>query len=223
MLRRGDGPIVATAGKEGIVATHDVVFALTRTTRADAANRHAGLSRCTIDLHPPGDAVRPISTARGGRHLDRMFVPDDGVLDANDKGWKQVASKPSFERSGSKRLLSTYPILAAALPSLAACSVTQLGAPIARLAALRQLARGATTESQAGREAASAKLVKLLSAQFEDDVVEDVALTTDQDEAARLPSGPAQHSALMQHAGFTLRGRSTQVLEGVVARGLGLR
>jgi alkylation response protein AidB-like acyl-CoA dehydrogenase len=199
-------------------------FALARTAPLDDARRHAGLSQFVVDLKSAGVTIRPIISMGGHHHfnevhLDEVFVPDADVLGTIGDGWKQVTSELGFERSGPERLLSTFPLLVDDLARYAGADTTTLGQTVARLAALRQLSFGVAVDLQDQRNAdVSAALVKLLGTQLEGDIVEQAALA-----AVNAPYTDLLTDGLMQRAGFTLRGGASEVLRGVVARGLGLR
>lgn len=53
---------------------------LTRTSAADPAHRHAGLSQFIVDLHAPGVDVRPIVSMNGGHHFNEVILSDVFVL-----------------------------------------------------------------------------------------------------------------------------------------------
>ena len=49
--------------------------------------------------------------------FEDVFVPDADVLGEIGNGWHQVTAELSFERSGPERILSTAPLLFAAVPA----------------------------------------------------------------------------------------------------------
>ena len=214
-------------------------FVLARSEPLDPAHRHDGLSQFIVDLDSPGIEIRPIKLLTGHHHfnevvLDRVFVPDELVLGAPGDGWEQVTSELSFERSGPERILSTFPLAQAFAESLRGAPTSEvvdadlerLGRIAARATTLRQLSlavAGALTEGAAVDLPAA--LVKDLGTQFEREVIDEVMAgsriepdPTSTDELARLSA-----EALMHAPGFTLRGGTTEVLRGVIARGMGLR
>ena len=78
---------------------------LVRTSPADTANRHAGLSQLLVDLSLPGITVNPIHILDGGHHFnevvfDDVVVPGDMLLGEEGNGWHQVTAELAFERSG---------------------------------------------------------------------------------------------------------------------------
>ncbi len=203
-------------------------IALARTAPVDPERRHDGLSQFIVDLRAPGVRVSPIVSMNGAHHfnevfLDDVLVPDDMVFGEIGRGWTQVTSELSFERSGPERFLSTFGVLAANVESGADAAST--GALVARTAALHQMSTAVAGALQRGEPAdVPAAVVKVLGTELEGDVAEAAALHGD-------PTGPfggvplpaAVTAALDQRPGFTLRGGTTEVLRGVIARGLGAR
>lgn len=217
----------------GAHLAHQVVV-LARTDPADPARRHAGFSQFLVPCDADGVRIEPIRLMNGEHHFnevtfDEVFVTDADVLGEIGNGWHQVTSELSFERSGPERLLSTFPLITAAIRVLgagAACddrTAADVGDLLARLASLRQLsvwvARMLTDHRDAANQAA---LVKDLGTRFEQESVELIADLLDQSpttpELAELLATARLHKPV-----FTLRGGTNEVLRGVVARGMGLR
>lgn len=193
-------------------------FVLARTEAADPANRHAGLSQFIVDLDTPGVEIRPILSMDGSHHfnevhLDGALVPPERVLGRIGDGWRQVTSELSYERSGPERFLSTYRLLAGLLDQ----DHPEVGAQVARVAGLHQMS-AAVAEALERHEdvSSSAAVVKVLGTTLEGDIA---------DLADRLRAGDRALAdlAVVQRPGFTLRGGTNEVLQGVIARELGLR
>ena len=213
-------------------------FVLARSAPLDTAHRHEGLSQFIVPLDSPGIEIRPIRLLTGQHHfnevvLDHVFVPDHRVLGSTPgEGWRQVTSELGFERSGPERILSTQPLLDAFANHLAAhndpdpAAVTSLGASLARLTTLRHLSATVATALSEGLPAdLPAALVKDLGTRHEGDVVE-TAATADETEPDPDSSDDFNRllaEGLLHAPGFTLRGGTSEILRGVVARGLGLR
>jgi alkylation response protein AidB-like acyl-CoA dehydrogenase len=206
----------------------DVMDTLCR-TEPRGEDRHAGLSQLLVDLTADGVRIAPITGLDGAAHfcevvLDEVFVPDRDVLGEVGEGWRQVTSELAFERSGPERILSVVPLLHAAAASAAAADAgagvapdeaERLGRVYAGIAALRRLSLG-VAGALAGGEApdTEAALVKDLGTRFEQEQVE-----------LLRPRPGDGHEALWASAqlaapGFTLRGGTTEVLQGIVGRGL---
>ncbi len=186
-------------------------------------DRQRGLSQFLTPLNTAGITARPIADL--GNHddfnqvtFDDVYLPGDALLGAEGDGWAQVTSELALERSGPERLLSSFPLLDAAAGKADAATV---GALVAEVAVLRQMSLAVAGMMQAGHNPAlQAALVKDRGTMFEQDVPErlrPVLAEADGDLAA-------MYRATMQLApSFTLRGGTTEVLRGIVARGLGLR
>jgi acyl-CoA dehydrogenase len=213
-------------------------FVLARSDPLDPAHRHAGLSQFIVELDSPGIEIRPIRLLTGQHHfnevvLDKVFVPDELVLGRPGDGWTQVTSELAVERSGPERILSSLPLLTSFVGHLEQVEeppdpddVRAVGALVARLATLRQLSLSvAGALSGDSPVDVPAAVVKDLGTRFEQDLVESVV---ERAGAAPDPEAADELSRLLAegllHApGFTLRGGTSEILRGVLARGLGLR
>jgi alkylation response protein AidB-like acyl-CoA dehydrogenase len=159
--------------------------------------------------------------------LNDAFVADDMVFGQIGDGWRQVTSELGFERSGPERVLSTFPLLAAAVGDMAqqpSAHDPTVGALVARIAALHHMSAAVAGALERHEPAdVPAAVVKLLGTLTEGDIADFADLRCG-DETA---TGPALRTltttAVDQRPGFTLRGGTTEVLRGVIARGLGLR
>jgi alkylation response protein AidB-like acyl-CoA dehydrogenase len=215
-----------------------LIVVLARTAPADAAHRHEGFSQFLVALDAQGLTVSPIEMMSGEHHfneviLDDVFVADHSVLGDIGSGWHQVTAELSSERSGPERILSTTPLITAAIHTLRTghhvddSIPTNLGHLVAELVSLRQLSISVAHALAAGESAASqAALVKDLGTSFEQasvDLIDDLL--------ASVPGGTASDHQLSQMRAiarlhkplFTLRGGTNEILRGVVARGIGLR
>jgi alkylation response protein AidB-like acyl-CoA dehydrogenase len=204
------------------------MLTLVRTSPADPTRRHAGLSQFIIDLASPGVRCNPIRLISGAHHfnevvLEGVFVTDDQVLGTVGEGWTQVTHELAYERSGPERILSTFPLLEAARTTLA--STTEGRRLVARLTAelwtLRAMSIAVAAELQAGHTPnVEAATVKDLGTRFERDLVHAVAgalgVEPDPEAEGTLPGILA--GALLQAPGFTLRGGTTEILRGIVAK-----
>lgn len=217
---------------------HQVVV-LARSSPLDPQHRHDGLSQFLVPCHAEGVRIGPILLMSGAHHfneviLDSVFVSDADVLGEVGNGWHQVTSELSFERSGPDRILSTGPLLLAAIRALGSGpapddrTAAAVGHLLARLISLRQLSLSvARTLTDGGDAANLAALVKDLGTRFE---AESVELVAELVEGSQLDGAQPnlQVEAMLTTAWlhkpmFTLRGGTNEVLRGVVARGMGLR
>ncbi|MFZ0712605.1 acyl-CoA dehydrogenase family protein [Mycobacterium sp.] len=205
---------------------------LARTAPVDSAHRHAGLSQFIVPLDASGIRISPVLNMSGAHHfnevvLDDVFVEDDMLLGEEGAGWSQVTAELGYERSGPERFLSAYALLTAALQGVRDGTVPEdprLGALLARHVGLHHMSRAVASALQSGLEAdTAAAVVKLLGTQTEGDVVDVVDELIGPDSATPTTLADLLHGGIMNRPGFTIRGGTTQVLSGVVARGLGLR
>ncbi|MDJ0359773.1 acyl-CoA dehydrogenase family protein [Rhodococcus sp. H29-C3] len=204
-------------------------FLLARSSALDPSDRHAGLSQFIVLLDSPGVEIRPVYTMSGDHHfneviLDSVFVPDELVMGTIGDGWQQVTSELGFERSGPERFMSTFALLAAAVDEVAKDRLPAdpgIGRLTGRMFGLHQMSTAIAGALSRGESAdTAAAVVKILGTEVEGDVaelVEEITGDTQVDFTELL------RSSLMQRPGFTLRGGTSEVLRGVVARGLGMR
>ena len=198
-------------------------------------DRHAGLSQLLVPIASPGVAVRPIPILTGAHHFNEVIfddveIPDDLVVGEIGNGWRQVMSELAYERSGPERFLSTFPLfveLVRVLGESPEASVAgSLGRLVARLWTLHQMSLAVAGLLDAGQAPeVEAALVKDLGTRFERESAEAVRLLV----SAEPTLGSSDHfekllaQAILHAPGFTLRGGTTEILRGIVARGLGLR
>ena len=202
------------------------MLTLVRTSPAAGSDRHTGLSQLIIDLRAPGVQVNPIPFLDGEQHfnevvLDNVLVPEDALLGQEGAGWAQATSELAHERSGPERFLSTFPLLAELVRRYGHRGNAELGVLLAELATLRRLSYGVAQELQAGAApAVQAALVKDLGTRFENRVI-DVARRIADVEPDPDSGGPLTRllaEAVLLAPAFTLRGGTSEILRGVVAR-----
>ncbi|MGP3737523.1 acyl-CoA dehydrogenase family protein (plasmid) [Streptomyces sp. GDS52] len=236
---RTDGGWRVTGRKIWTSGAHRAHYltALVRTTpRDEATGRHDGLSQLILDLADPGIEVRPIRLLNGEAHfaevvIEDVFVPDAMVLGEIGQGWRQINAELAYERSGPERVLSTAPLLLAHLDEIAARGGTAdpvgLGLALARLSALRGLTASVAVELTGGHAPdVAAALAKDLGTRFEGEVVDVVRRSRPAGRPEDTNSAETERllrQAVLQQPGFTLRGGTTEILRGVVTRGMGLR
>lgn len=206
------------------------MIALVRTGPPEPT-RHAGLSQLIVDLAAPGVQIRPIRLLTGEHHFNEVvltdvFVPDDRVLGVLGDGWRQVTGELAFERSGPERILSTFPLLTAAVDRLAAhgcADRARLGAVVARLWALRRMSLAVAARLAEGEQPATeAALVKDLGTRFEGALIDTVRLLVrvEPDLLSADPLARLLAESVLHAPGFTLRGGTNEILRGVVAKAL---
>jgi alkylation response protein AidB-like acyl-CoA dehydrogenase len=236
-VRNGDGDWVVNGAKIWTSNAHHSHYAITlvRTSPADPAHRHAGMSQLLVDLSLPGISINPIRILDGGHHFNEVVfedvvVPGDMLLGEEGNGWHQVTAELAFERSGPERFLSTYPLIAEfgrrAATTGDPAQLATLGRLSARLLALRQLSlRIAAALDRGELPDIAAALVKDVGTTFEADVIDEVRRVVEVPPSLDSPDplGRALAEAQLHQPGFTLRGGTNEILKGIVARGLGLR
>lgn len=213
-------------------STH--AYVLARTSKGQS--KHEGLTEFIVDMKHPGVEVRPIYDLRGEHHFnevtfDEVPVDHEHVLGEVGNGWDQVTAQLSLERGGIERVLSTYPLLDAALDVVAAqgelesATAASTGEVLARMATLRAMAFDVATAVDAGKAPIyEAAMLKDLGTVLEREINEfaRLALDAEADPLAGDATGLLAQGTLAA-PGFTIRGGTTEVLRTLVARGLGAR
>ncbi|HCB05119.1 MAG TPA: acyl-CoA dehydrogenase [Nocardioides bacterium] len=211
------------------------VLVLVRTRPLDETARHAGLSQLIVMADSPGVEIRPIHNLAGDHHFnevsfDDVFVPDSMLFGAEGEGWAQVTSELGFERSGPERYLSTFPLLQHLARYARATGdprhTSAVGGLIARLWTLRQMSYAVAVQLAQRRSAElPAALVKELGTRYEGDVVEIAreVLAIEPDPDSDDQGAVLLAQAIQSAPGFTIRGGTNEILQGLVAKGVGVR
>lgn len=211
---------------------------LCRTAERDEEDRHAGLTQLIVDLSASGVTVEPIRLITGEHvfnevRFEEAFVPDEDLLGEAGAGWDQVTSELAHERSGPERFLSTFPLFVELVGRLGprpdAGARAALGRLAARLWTLRRMSISVAAALESGEAPeVEAALVKEVGNRFEKEVIE-AARALLPTELSPLGSETtdafdARLAEAVSHApAFTLRGGTSEILRGIVARGLGIR
>lgn len=202
-------------------------YVLARTD--DSGPKHAGLTELIVDMASDGVEVRPILDLEGEHHFNEVFfdevaIPDRWTLGEVGGGWKQATAQLAFERGGPERLLSTYPLLTALVEWASQrddpAAVEAVGELVARLHTLRRLALEVALAMDSGEAPATrAAMLKHAGTAFEQDVAERARRLTGVEPE---PSGDGLAGllgqAILAGPGFTIRGGSSDVLLGIIAR-----
>jgi len=178
--------------------------------------------------------VNPISDISGTRHFNEVvfedaFMPEDHVMGKVDLAWQQATSELAFERSGPERFLETSAVLFELVRALGAApdlrGAEGLGRLVAQLHTLRRMSISVNGMLQAGKEpVVEGSLVKDVGTLWEQALpsrARDLAAFVDPqarksfDEVVERATGIAPK--------LTIQGGTTEVLRGIIARGLGLR
>ena len=229
-----DGGWIVNGAKTWTSNAHDAHYMITlvRTGAYNPEKKHENLSQLIIDLHAPGVTITPISYLTGEHHFndvffDNVFVPDERVVGTLGNGWKQGLAELAFERSGPERILSTFPLLNEAIEELKRQGDERGLAEAVKLVAevwsLRNLSIGvAKVLEEEGEVSIPAALVKSVGTKFEQKVPEIVRLLVDvyprldaEDKINRLLAQSTLHAP-----GFTIRGGTSEILYGIIAKGV---
>lgn len=208
------------------------MITLCRTSPQDEKNRHGGMSQLVVDLSLEGVTIQPIQFLTGEHHfnevfLDNVFVPDSRVVGEIGNGWKQGLAELAYERSGPERILSTFPLLQETVEYLKeqgdVNGVAQALQLVSRMWALRNMSIGVAQMLEEGKDVSlTASLVKDLGTILEQAVAETVRLLVD-----TKPSVTSENlidrlmaESVLHGPGFTIRGGTTEILRGIVAKGV---
>jgi len=214
----------------------DYMLALFRTSPPTKENRRHGLTQFLVDMKSPGIAVNPIYQMTGQHDFnevvfDDTFVPDDHVLGEIDGAWKQATSELAYERSGPERFLETFYVLAELVRALGPNpdlrSAEGLGRLVAQLHTLRRMSVSVAGMLQAGQEpVVEASIVKDVGTIWEQKLperVRDLSAFLEPEASNRVTLDEQIAFALTIAPKLTIQGGTTEILRGIIARGLGLR
>src|SRR6202042_1061290 len=235
---RTDGGFLINGTKIWTTSAHiaDYMIAIFPTSPPPKENRRHGLTQFLVDMKKPGITVNPIAQLTGLYEFNEVvftdhFVPDDQMLGEIDGAWKQATSELAYERSGPERFLETYYVLTELVRAVGKNPDTRsaegLGRLVAQAHTLRRMSVSVAGMLQAGKEpVAEASLVKDLGTAWEQKLPGRV-----RELAAFLPSETRNRVTLENQLAFamktapklTIQGGTTEVLRGIIARGLGLR
>jgi len=235
---RCDGGWRLTGTKVWTTAAHraDYMIGLFRTSPRTRDDRRHGLTQLLVDMRAPGVAVSPIPDMSGRREFDEvvfdgLFVPDEQVLGEVDLAWKQATSELAYERSGPERFLETSYLLFELVRVLgdrpdARCA-EGIGRLVAQLHALRRMSVSVAGMLEAGKEPTlEGSIVKDLGTAWQQTLpprARDLAAFIDPDLSTRAVFDALLDYATLAAPKLTIQGGTTEILRGIIARGLGLR
>jgi acyl-CoA dehydrogenase len=214
----------------------DYMLGIFRTSAPSKENRRHGLTQFLVDMKAPGITVNPIIQMTGQHDFnevvfDGAFVPDDYVMGEIDGAWKQATSELAYERSGPERFLETFYVLIELIralgPELDVRSAEGLGRLVAQLHTLRRMSISVAGMLQAGHEpVVEASIVKDLGTVWEQKLphrVRELAAFLELDATNRTSLEEQLAFAMTVAPKLTIQGGTTEILRGIIARGLGLR
>ena len=201
----------------------DYMIGLFRTSPPTKENRRHGLTQFLVDMKTPGIQVNPIADMSGTRHFNEVvfedaFMPEEHVMGKVDLAWQQATSELAYERSGPERFLETSTVLRGA---------EGRGRLVAQLHTLRRMSVSVNGMLQAGKEPVlEGSLVKDVGTLWEQALparARDLAAFVDLQSPARKTFDEIVARATAIAPKLTIQGGTTEVLRGIIARGLGLR
>jgi alkylation response protein AidB-like acyl-CoA dehydrogenase len=205
-------------------------------TEPAGADRHAGMSQLIVDLHAPGVTIRPIRNLTGEHEFneivfDGVFVGDGELVGEPGSGWHQVTSELAYERSGPERFLTNFHLLrelvaafAAAGGSTSAQSRRELGRLAGEVWSLRAMSLSVAGALERGETpAVEASLVKDLGTRLQQELPEAGRRLLDQEDVGDEPLRDELARATQLSRAYTIQGGTTEILRGIIARGLKLR
>ncbi len=214
----------------------DYMLGLFRTSPPTKENRRHGLTQFLVDMKTPGITVNPIYQMAGHRGFNEVvfenaFVPDDYVMGEIDGAWKQATSELAYERSGPERFLETFYVLLELIrvlgPEPDLRSAEGLGRLVAQLHTLRRMSVSVAGMLQAGKEpVVEGSIVKDLGTIWEQKLpgrVRELTAFLEPEVANRASLADQLAFATMVAPKLTIQGGTTEILRGIIARGLGLR
>jgi alkylation response protein AidB-like acyl-CoA dehydrogenase len=220
-----DGGWLVSGQKIWTTSAHRSDYAMVL-CRTGPGERHAGLSQLIVDLHAPGVEIRTIPASIGDDEFnevffDEVFVPAGDVLGKIGNGWRQITTELGYERGGPERFMSNMPLVqqfVRVVPS-DAMTETGVGEIIARLIGLRALAVSVAAASDQGHPLAQeSALAKDAGSMFEQETVEllyRLGCPRDDRTLEQL-----MNRALVGAPTSTLRGGTTEILRGIIAKNL---
>jgi len=212
------------------------MLALFRTSPPTKENRRHGLTQFLVNMKTQGITVNPIYQMTGKPGFNEVvfvdtFLPDDHVIGEIDGAWKQATSELAYERSGPERFLDTFYVLPELIqilgPDPDLRGAEGLGQLVAQLHTLRRMSVSVAGMLQAGREpVVEGSIVKDLGTIWEQKLPARV-----RELAALLKPELLNHTALKDQLAYattiapklTIQRGTTEILRGIIARGLGLR
>ena len=214
----------------------DYMIGLFRTSAPTKENRRHGLTQFLVDMSAPGITVNPIANAAGQHEFnevvfDDMLVPRDHALGEIDLAWQQATSELAYERSGPERFLETSYMLFELVRVLGRSPDTRgaegIGRLVAQLHTLRRMSVSVNGMLQSGKDP-----------MLEGSIVKDMGTVWQQrlphkarELAAFIDGGPGERTRFDHFLAYatviapklTIQGGTSEVLRGIIARGLGLR
>ncbi|HRD76121.1 MAG TPA: acyl-CoA dehydrogenase family protein [Hyphomicrobiaceae bacterium] len=214
----------------------DYMIGLFRTSQPTKENRRHGLTQFLVDMKVKGIKVNPIYQMTGLHDFNEVvfedvFIPEDRVLGEVDGAWKQATSELAYERSGPERFLETFYVLLSLVraigekPDLRAAE--GIGRLVAQVHTLRRMSVSVAGMLAEGKEPVlEAAIVKDVGTIWEQRLpgrARELAAFIEDEVANRATFEEQLQFATLVAPKLTIQGGTTEILRGIIARGLGLR
>lgn len=211
------------------------MIVLARTSPAEGRNRQVGLSQFLVDLSLPGIAISGIEDLSGTPHFNETLfedveLPADALLGTEGNGWAQCMGELTLERSGPERFLTSLIVLEKALPAIARHvddrRAGEVGAILAQIRVLRRMSLGIAEMIERGESPnTAAAVVKEMGNRLENEVIAKVRAMLAGIPRGEWPEGldTLVRDAVLHLPSNTLRGGTTEILRGIIAREMGMR
>ncbi len=211
------------------------MIVLARTSKQIENNRHAGLTQFLVDLSLPGVEINGIEDMTGQKHFNETIFDDvnldeDALLGREGMGWQQVVGELALERSGPERFLSHFVLLDNFInefkSKMSEFGTLSLGRIISELQSLRIMSFSiASMIDKNLSPEIQAAFVKEAGNNFEKKLIETIREMSNlipfnkwspslkslfEDATLRIPSN-------------SLRGGTSEIMRGIIAKQLGLR
>ncbi|MFK7945016.1 MAG: acyl-CoA dehydrogenase family protein [Paracoccaceae bacterium] len=214
----------------------EYMIALLRTSPATKENRRHGLTQFLVPVNTPGITVKPINAMPGMSDFNEVLfedvmIPADHILGEVDGAWKQATAELAYERSGPERFLETFYVLVALVQELGdkpdSRGAEGIGRLVAQLHTLRRMSVSVAGMLHAGKEPVlESSIVKDLGTAWEQQLpthARQLATFADPQLGNEQDFEDLIEFATLTAPKLTIQGGTTEILRGIIARGLGLR
>ncbi len=208
-----------------------VMIALVRSE--EGSERNAGLSQFVIPMDAPGVTIKPIIDLTGHHDFNEVWfdgveLPETALVGVEGQGWRQATAELSLERSGPERYLSSTALLIELIRHVGPDASPQIRDLVGRLTAelwtLRMMSASVAARLALGDDPAlEATIVKDLGNSFEQAMPALVQAALEIDLSGDGSLARVLTYLLQVSPSFSLRGGTSEILKGIIARGLGLR
>ncbi|MFT5116116.1 MAG: acyl-CoA dehydrogenase [Parasphingorhabdus sp.] len=211
------------------------MIALMRTDKPTKDNRRHGLTQFLVSMDTPGISVRPVKSLTGAAefnevHFDNVIIPSDNALGEVNDAWKQASKELAYERSGSERFLEIFSVLQELANYVHKNPKVHLQEALGRLVAdlysLRQMSLSVAMMLERGKTPmVEAALVKDVATLWQQALPEQVRnIVGGESDFGDQHQLRCEIDKMLKIAPkLTIQGGTTEILRGIIARGIGLR